>query len=114
MSPIARLLRCVAVLSVLLTPLAARAQTPAQRGRLIVTVADTSGAVVPDASVAVVGLDAATKAVTVPPAKTTDKGAATFEGLVLGRYSIRAEFPGFELGLLRDIKVNRGDNKHIV
>jgi hypothetical protein len=99
---------------VLLTPLAARAQAPAQRGRLIVTVADPSGAIVQDANVTVVGLDTATKAVTLPPVKTTDKGTAIFEGLVLGRYSIRAEFPGFEMGLLRDIKVNRGDNKHIV
>jgi hypothetical protein len=90
---------------VLLTPLAARAQAPAQRGRLIVTVADPSGAIVQDANVTVVGLDTATKAVTLPPVKTTDKGTAIFEGLVLGRYSIRAEFPGFEMGLLRDIKV---------
>ena len=34
--------------------------------------------------------------------------------MTLGRYSITAEFPGFELGLLRDIRINRGDNKHVV
>jgi hypothetical protein len=113
-SPIARLVRHVVVLLALFSPVAALAQTPAQRGRLIVTVADPSGAVVQDATVTVVGLDPATKAATLPAVKTTDKGTATFEGLVLGRYSIRAEFPGFELGLLRDIKVNRGDNKHVV
>ena len=49
-----------------------------------------------------------------PPAKTQPNGAATFEGLVLGRYTISAEFAGFELGLLRDVRVNRGDNKHVV
>ncbi len=97
-----------------LVPGRAAAQAAAQRGRLIVTVADPSGAVVPDSTVTVVGLDPATKVATLQPIKTSDKGAAVFEGLVLGRYSIRAEFPGFELGLLRDIKVNRGDNKHIV
>jgi hypothetical protein len=32
----------------------------------------------------------------------------------VGRYSVRAEFPGFEMGLLRDFRVNRGDNKHVV
>ena len=43
-----------------------------------------------------------------------NKGVATFDGLTPGRYSITAEFPGFELGLLRDIRINRGDNKHVV
>jgi len=96
-----------------LAPRAAFAQTP-RDGRLIVTVADPSGAVVQDATVTIVGLDNATKATPVPPSKTTDKGTATFERLVLGRYAIQATFPGFELGLLRDIRVNRGDNKHVV
>ena len=39
---------------------------------------------------------------------------ATFESLLPGRYSISATFPGFDVGLLRDVRVNRGDNKHIV
>jgi hypothetical protein len=90
------------------------AQTTSQRGRLIVTVADPSGGVIPDATVTVVGLEPATKVADVPTAKTTEKGVATFEGLALGRYSLRAEFPGFEMGLLRDVKVVRGDNKHVV
>jgi hypothetical protein len=97
-----------------LMPVPARAQAAAQRGRLLVTVADPSGAVIPGATVTVVGLDNATKVATVAPAKTTEQGIATLDGLVLGRYSIRAEFPGFELGLLRDIRVSRGDNKHVV
>src|SRR5262249_3090265 len=52
--------------------------------------------------------------VPVTPAKTQANGAATFEALVPGRYSVTAEFTGFELGLLRDVRVNRGDNKHLV
>jgi hypothetical protein len=107
-------IRAVAALLTLLFSGAAQAQTSAQRGKLIVTVADPSGGIIPEATVTLVGVDPATRAATVPPAKTTDKGLATFDDLVLGRYSIRAEFSGFEMGLLRDIRVNRGDNKHIV
>lgn len=107
-------LAVVALMAILLFPGTGRAQSSAQRGRLIVTVADPSGGVIPDAVVTLVGVDATTRDVTVAPAKTTEKGVATFEGLVLGRYSIRAEFSGFEMGLLRDVRVNRGDNKHIV
>lgn len=90
------------------------AQTGTARGKLVVTVTDPSGAVIPEATVTVVGLDDALKDTTIAPAKTVTNGAATFEGLAPGRYSIKAEFPGFELGLLRDIRVNRGDNKHVV
>jgi len=97
----------------LVLPVFAAAQTPA-RGRLIITVTDPSGAVVPEAKVTIVGLEAATKEPSFPPAKTAANGAATFEGLATGRYSITAEFAGFELGLLRDVRVNRGDNKHVV
>jgi hypothetical protein len=77
-------------------------------------VADPSGAVIPGATVTVVGLEAQTKASTIPDAKTSEKGIAVFEDLAVGRYSVRAEFPGFEMGLLRDFRVSRGDNKHVV
>ena len=100
-----------ALLSVL--PLHA-AQTASARGKLIVTVSDPSGAVIPEATVTVIGLDDGVKNIAVPPAKTLASGIATFEGLTPGRYSIKAEFPGFDLGLLRDIRVNRGDNKHVL
>ena len=84
------------------------------RARVIVTVVDQSGAVVPEATVKLVGLDEATKAATLDPAKTSDKGIATIENVAPGRYSIQAEFPGFELGLLKDIRLKTGDNKHVV
>jgi hypothetical protein len=99
---------------VLAWPAAGRAQTPAPRGNLVITVVDPSAAVIPEATVTIVGLDDATKATTVTPAKTTPKGAATFEGLAPGRYSVSAEFPGFENGSLPDIRVRNGDNKHVV
>ena len=109
-----RLAVLLVVLVAVVCPAVAHAQTAAQRGKLIVTVADPSGAIVSGATVTVVGLEAATKAATIAPMKTTDKGVATFDGLAPGRYSIQSEFPGFELGLLRDIRISRGDNKHVV
>ena len=83
-------------------------------GRLVITVVDSSGGVIPDATVKVIGLETATIATTVSPARTTDTGAATVEGLVPGRYSIEAEFPGFEIGLLTDIRIQAGENKRVV
>ena len=106
---------CLILGAVVITamPFSANAQTT-QRGRLTVTVADPSGAIIPGAAVSVIGLEEPAKSTPIPQAKTTDKGFATFEDLVVGRYSIRAEFPGFEMGLLRDFRVSRGDNKRIV
>ena len=90
------------------------AQTRTDTAKLIVTVVDPSGGVIPNATVTVVGLEGATKAATIAPVKTTDKGLATFDALPPGRYSITGEFPGFELGLLKDIRLKAGDNKHVV
>src|SRR5262245_33253613 len=90
---------------------------PAQarrEGRLLVTVADPSGAIVPNAKVSVVALDATSRSEPIVPVQTSAQGIATISGLPPGRYSIVAEFPGFELGLLRDVRVRAGDNKHIV
>jgi hypothetical protein len=89
------------------------AQTPRQ-ARVQVTVVDPSNAIVQDATVTVVGLEAATQAATPAPIKTNDKGMAMVENLPPGRYTVRAEFPGFDIGLLRDIRLRAGDNKHVV
>ena len=99
--------------ALILVSRSAAAQTD-QRGRLTITVADPSGAVVPNATVTLTALEAPVKGTPAPEARTTDKGLAVFEDLAPGRYSVRAEFPGFEMGLLRDIRVTRGDNKHVV
>jgi hypothetical protein len=109
-SAVSRLLIAAALF--LLAALPLQAQTG--RARVIVTVVDQSGAVVPDATVTLVGLDDATKANTIAPAKTADKGVATLENLTPGRYAIHADFPGFEQGLLKDIRLRTGDNKHVV
>src|SRR3954469_17101246 len=110
---VVRLCLFVAAIALSWWPSDAAAQTP-QRGKLTVTVTDSTGGVIPGATVTVVGLEPGTKEPLVPPAQTTDKGVATFPDLPVGRYSIRADFPGFDIGLLRDFRLNRGDNNHVV
>jgi hypothetical protein len=90
------------------------AQTRTDTAKVIVTVVDPSGAVIPNASVTIVGLEAATKATSTAPVKTTDKGLATFDALPPGRYSVTGEFPGFDLGLLKDIRIKAGENRHVL
>ncbi len=107
-----RLVAAFAILAGVVSAPPAWAQ--AARARVIVTVVDPSGGVIPDATVSLIGLEDATKAAAVEPVKTTDKGLATFEGVALGRYSIQGSFPGFELGLLREVRLRSGDNKHVV
>jgi len=110
MTRLARAVLCAAVFVIGVQPLAAQAA----RARIVITIVDPSGAIIPDASVTVVALDPGASATAVPPVKTTDKGLATIENLAPGRYSVTASFPGFELGLLKDIRLRSGDNKHVV
>jgi carboxypeptidase family protein/TonB-dependent receptor-like protein len=91
----------------------AQAQPP-RDGRLLITVVDPTNAILPGAIVTVVGVENATKATTIAPVKASEAGLATFERLRPGRYSIQGEFPGFDLGLIRDVRVRAGDNKHIL
>src|SRR5437764_9765559 len=101
----------VITLGLVLAPAPLRAQAP-RDAKLAITVADPSGAVIPCATVTLV--DAADPSKTFTPATTSDKGVALFEGLAPGRYTVRAEFAGFEAGMLKDMRVRGGDNKHIV
>jgi len=101
------------VLILVLVPQRAASQT-ARDGRLLVTVTDPSGAVVPNATVTVTGIEEATRGSSPKPAVTSDKGLATVELLVPGRYSVEAQFPGFETAVLKDIRVRAGDNKHVL
>src|SRR5438045_103321 len=71
-----RHLTCLALLVAMAVPSLAAAQTT-QDGRLIVTVLDSSGAVVPGASVTISALDDGARAATFAPVTTSDKGIAT-------------------------------------
>src|SRR5689334_5843494 len=104
------------VLAALFTalPAALSAQPATGAARLSVSVVDTTGAVIPGATVTIVGLESSTKAAAAPTAKTNDKGLAGFDALVPGRYSITGEFPGFDLGLVRDVRLRAGENRHVI
>ena len=79
--------------------------------RVTVTVVDQTGAVIQNATVTVTALD--TPGTAIEPVKTTDKGIAALANLAPGRYEIKAEFPGFEARVLKDIRLKSGDNKHV-
>src|SRR5688500_8893986 len=89
------------------------AQAP-RAARVQVTVVDQTGGVAPNVTGKITGLETATQARTVEPATTATNGVATIERVLPGRYSITAEFPGFDLGLLRDIRVRAGESRHVV
>jgi Carboxypeptidase regulatory-like domain len=104
--------RSILSLLVVLTAASAFAQAP-PAGTLKVTVVDPSNAVVNGATVTVAGVEEATSAVTVAPAQTSDAGVATIPNLKPGRYSVKAEFPGFETRVLADVRIRPGDNKQV-
>jgi hypothetical protein len=84
--------------------------------RVTVTVVDQTGAVIPNATVTVIALDAQgspAAASAAAPAKTNDKGIVEIANLAPGRYNVQAEFPGFDTRLLKDIRLKSGDNKHV-
>jgi hypothetical protein len=86
----------------------------ARDGKLLVTVVDQTQAVIPAATVTVTGLEDATKAAPIAPVQTSDQGVATLAGLKPGRYMIQAEFTGFEIGVLREVRIRAGENKHVI
>jgi hypothetical protein len=92
----------------------AQAQPQSADGRLVITVVDSTAAVIQNATVTVAGIDDTTKRITPAPVQTSDKGVATLPGLRLGRYTVKAEFPGFEVGVLKDVRVRAGDNRHVM
>src|SRR4029077_4549878 len=86
---------------------------PPNAGTLRVTVVDPSSAVIVGATVTVSGTDDATRAATIAPVQTAGAGVAVLTGLTPGRYTIQAEFPGFEKRLLTDVRVRSGDNRQV-
>ncbi len=106
--------RAIAILAlVLLAAAPAVAQAP-RDGRLLITVIDQSNGILPGATVSIKGIEDATRAVAIAPVQTQANGVATITGVPPGRYSVQAEFAGFEPGGLKDVRVRAGDNRHIV
>ncbi|HZL94042.1 MAG TPA: carboxypeptidase-like regulatory domain-containing protein, partial [Vicinamibacterales bacterium] len=87
---------------------AAAAQT-SRDARAIVTVVDMTGAILPGATVTITPSELAGAQAMVVTA--TEAGVATVPGLKPGRYTIRAEFPGFDAIELADVRLRAGDNK---
>jgi hypothetical protein len=84
----------------------ALAQT-ARDAALRVTVADPTGAIIVNARVAVQPADRPGEPV---EAVTDERGEATFATLGPGRYSVRAEFPGFEPRQIDDVRLRAGSS----
>lgn len=102
------------VAGALVRPHVAVAQSVPQPGRLHITVVDQTRAVLPNAKVTIAGEDEATRAAQLQPAVASTVGVATFDRLTLGRYTVVAEFPGFQAATVRDVRVRSGDNRRTV
>ncbi|MCX6551937.1 MAG: carboxypeptidase regulatory-like domain-containing protein [Acidobacteria bacterium] len=87
---------------------AARAEDQARRGRLVVSVADQTNAMIPRAKVTVTSQEGG-DAAPLKPVMTDHTGVAVIGGLVDGRYTVRVEFPGFATSVLQDVRVRGGD-----
>ena len=77
--------------------------------RLLVTVVDATGAILPGATVKVVPEDASAGAPAT--ASANDSGVATLTGFKPGRYTVTAEFSGFDPGEVANLRLRAGDNK---
>jgi hypothetical protein len=83
----------------------------ARTGRLSITVADQTGAVLPTANVRVVRQEGAPPQPEIPAVVASDQGIAIVGDLPEGRYTIEVEFPGFEKAVTRDVRVRSGENR---
>jgi hypothetical protein len=104
--------RLFSMLSCALLLAAATASAQPRPAKLLLTVVDQTGAVIPNAEVTVVRTDDPAKKL-IGPVKSDDKGLATLDGLTPGTYLIEAQFPGFETRAMKDIRLRSGDNKHV-
>ena len=104
----------LSILTVLcLLPASALAQAD-RPGTLQVTVLDETRGVLPAATVTLAGVEESNKATVIKPASTNPQGQVVFEALTPGRYSITAEFSGFQTRTLPEIRVRSGENKQVI
>ncbi|MBI4475947.1 MAG: TonB-dependent receptor [Acidobacteria bacterium] len=101
----------LSVFTAALTFTAQAAAQPASTGpRLLVTVIDQTGAVLPNATVTISGEDDATRSIS-REAATSKVGVAVFEALAQGRYTVQAVFPAFQQTMVRGVRVRNRDNR---
>ena len=97
------------ILTVLVSLTVSAGSALAQTARVTVTVVDLTGAVLPGATVTITPQDAqGSPAATVT---ASDGGVAAITAVKPGRYTLKAEFPGFDALELPDVRVRAGDNK---
>ena len=102
------------LVGVLVAFLASPALAQQRDTRMLITVIDQTNAVIPGATVTVSGAEPATQKTEHPPVQTSPNGLATIPGLTPGRYTARAEFQGFFPGVLKEVRIRQGDNRHII
>src|SRR6516225_7250783 len=85
----------------------------AATGTLRVTVIDQTNAVVVGATVTVRGSEDTTNSAPAASVQTTDGGVVIIPALRPGRYTIEAEFPGFEKRTLPDVRIRSGENRQV-
>ncbi len=105
--------QALAVAAALVVVSPASAQQPRET-RMLITVIDQTNAIIPDATVTVTGTEPATQKLEPAPVKTAPNGQAAIGGLTPGRYTARAEFQGFYPGVLKEVRLRPGDNRHII
>jgi hypothetical protein len=107
-------MRAVVILCVgCLLPAGVSAQA-ARDATLRVTVLDETRGVLPGATVTLAGIDPAIKTAVIEPKPTSGQGQVTFENLAAGRYSITAEFSGFQTRTLPEVRVRSGENRQVL
>src|SRR5262245_19694831 len=92
----------------------AAAQSRPDTARLVVTVIDPSGAVIPKATVTVSGQEPGTSKAPIAPAETSMAGTVGFDGIASGRYAIQAAFPGFQTVIVRDVRLRVGETRRSI
>ncbi len=106
------MLRALLLSTLVLT--AAPVAGQSDKATVLITVLDETRGVLPTATVTVTGIEAANKAVEIKPAQTNTQGQVTFENLLPGRYSITAEFSGFQTRTLADVRLRAGNNRQVI
>jgi hypothetical protein len=89
------------------------AQDAPRRARLLVTVLDQTGAVLPNAPVTVSRQDTPSGAVP-RTGRTAGSGVAVFDDLDPARYLIQASFTGFQTVIVRDVRLRAGDSRRTI
>src|SRR5262245_27521116 len=102
--------RVASAVAFVMMALASSAAAQGPTGRLIVTVVDMTGAVLPGATVTVTPATAA-QTTSAPTGVAAGQRVGTIDRLPPGRYTIRAELPGVQPGTFDSVNVRTGDNR---